>query len=60
MRFRGELSAFRSAMKDVFRAPWRKASFVVLAALTFLLFVWIPVKLTPGNDFFFQLSIIRV
>lgn len=59
MRLRRELSAFRSAMKDVFRARWRKASFVVLSVLTFLLFIWIPVRLTPGNDFFFQLSIMR-
>lgn len=46
-------------MKDVFRARWRKASFAVLTVLTFLLFIWIPVRLTPGNDFFFQLSIMR-
>ena len=46
-------------MKDVFRARWRKASFAVLAALTFLIFIWIPVRLTPGNDFFCQLSIMR-
>lgn len=46
-------------MKDVFRPRWRKASFAVLAVLTFLLFIWIPVRLTPGNDFYFQLSIMR-
>lgn len=59
MWLREELSAFRSAMKDVFRPRWRKASFTLLSVLTFLLFLWIPVKLTPGNDFFFQLSIMR-
>ena len=59
MRLRGELSAFLSVIKDVFRLRWRKASFAVLAVLTFLLFIWIPVRLTPGNDFFFQLSIMR-
>lgn len=46
-------------MKDVFRPSGRKASFALLSVLTFLLFLWIPVKLTPGNDFFFQLSIMR-
>lgn len=46
-------------MKNVFRPRWRKASFAILSVLTFLLFIWIPVRLTPGNDFFFQLSIMR-
>lgn len=46
-------------MKNVFRPHGRKAFFAILSTLTFLLFLWIPVKLTPGNDFFFQLSIMR-
>lgn len=50
---------FTSAMKDVFRPRGRKTSFALLSALTFLLFIWIPVRLTPGNDFLFQLSIMR-
>ncbi len=59
MQLRGELSAFHLAMKDVFRPRGRRAFFAILSVLTFLLFIWIPVKLTPGNDFFFQLTIMR-
>lgn len=59
MRLRGEFAAFTFAMKDVFRPSGRKASFAVLTVLTLLLFIWIPVRLTPGNDFLFQLSIMR-
>lgn len=59
MSIHGEIAALRVALRDVFSPRHRKLAFVALAVATFLLFLWIPVKLTPGNDFFFQLSIMR-
>ena len=47
------------AVRIVFAKRGRMTTFVALALATFLLFIWLPVKLTPGNDFLFQLSIMR-
>ena len=47
------------AVRTVFAKRGRATTFVALALATFLLFIWLPVKLTPGNDFLFQLSIMR-
>lgn len=35
------------------------AGFLIVAAVFFWLFLYIPVRLIPGNDFAFQLSILR-
>lgn len=47
------------AVRIVFAKRGRVTAFAVLAVATFALFIWLPVKLTPGNDFLFQLSIMR-
>ena len=59
MQLRGALTVFHVALRDIFHSRRRVFSFVALAILTFLLFLWLPIKLTPGNDLLFQLSIMR-
>ncbi len=53
MDARKEREAFRGAMSEVFRPQWRKTTFALLVVVTFLVFIWIPVELTLGNNFFF-------
>lgn len=45
------------SIKEVFTVPQAKIIFTVIAIITFLVFVYLPVKLTPGNDIGFQLGL---
>lgn len=45
------------AVKTVLSKKWYLLGFLALTPLIFYLFVLIPVKTIPGNDFIFQLSI---
>lgn len=47
------------ACKIVLNDKLYLAGFLIIAAAFFWLFVYIPVRLIPGNDFAFQLSILR-
>ncbi len=51
------LSAVAEASGMTLKGNKRKAGFIVVIGLTCWLFIAIPVYLTPGNDFAFQLSI---
>ncbi len=57
MRFQESINIFTQAAKETLAKRSRRIAFVLLAIVTFGLFVWIPVKLIPGNDLPFQLSI---
>ena len=39
---------------------WHQVLFVLLSAIIFLAYIFLPVWLTPGNDLEFQLSLLRM
>lgn len=49
------IAAFQIVLKDKIYL----AGFIILSAILFWLFLYIPVRTIPGNDFAFQLSILR-
>lgn len=57
MRFQESINILKQATKETLATSPRRIAFVLLVVVTFGLFVWIPVKLIPGNDLPFQLSI---
>ncbi len=57
MRFQESLNRFIQAAKETLATGSRRVAFIVVTIATFWLFVWIPVRLIPGNDLPFQLSI---
>ena len=46
-----------SAVKTVLDAPWRYVEWLAVSAAIWFFLVMIPVWTTPGDDFFFRLSI---
>jgi hypothetical protein len=50
---------FTNPLKQSIGGRWSFIEFVLIASALFLLLMFIPVWTVPGNDFFFQLSIIE-
>ena len=48
---------FFTGIRKSLEGPWGVVEWIVISAAIFILLVMIPVWMTPGNDFFFQLSI---
>lgn len=51
------MNSYIQAVKRIFKNKMYIVGFVLLAVMIFILFVYIPVKIVPGNDFRYQLSI---
>ncbi len=60
MDLRKELGRIGQAVRGTLKPKRRVVALLVLTVMTYVLFLYIPVRLTPGNDFPFQLSIMRL
>lgn len=60
MRTRAETERVVRAVKTTLSPRGRVPSLVLLAIATFFLFIALPVWMTPGNDFLFQLQIMQL
>lgn len=53
----GKVKVFSPVAKAL-RSPWGYVEWLLISLAIFVLLIMIPVWTTPGNDFFFQLSIL--
>ena len=51
---------FIAAKTVLTQSRWYQVWFVLLSAIIFLAYIFLPVWLTPGNDLEFQLSLLRM
>lgn len=47
------------AYKTVMKGPWAYLELLIVSLAVFVLLIMVPVLTTPGNSFFFQLSILE-